>query len=81
MAAKTGPRAKQGAGLFQRNGSGQQREHEALQAELYEQIGWLKMEPAWLKKGLLTSVDIKRAMIVRAHRAVSLWLREVEVKQ
>ena len=40
----------EGASLFQRNGIGQQREQEALQAELYEQIGRLKMELEWLKK-------------------------------
>jgi putative transposase len=39
-----------GASLFQRNKDGQQREHETLQAELYEQIGRLKMELEWLKK-------------------------------
>ena len=39
-----------GASLFQRNGIGHQREHEAVQAELYEQIGRLKMELEWLKK-------------------------------
>ncbi len=40
----------EGAMLFQRNGIGPQREHEALQAELYEQIGRLKMELEWLKR-------------------------------
>jgi transposase-like protein len=40
----------EGASLFQRNGIGQQREQEALQADLYEQIGRLKMELEWLKK-------------------------------
>ena len=39
-----------GASLFQRNGSDHQRQHEALQAELYEQIGRLKMELEWLKR-------------------------------
>ena len=39
-----------GVRLFQRNVSGKQREHEALQAELCEQIGRLKMELEWLKK-------------------------------
>ena len=39
-----------GASLFHRNGSGPQREHEALQAALYEQIGRLKMELEWLKR-------------------------------
>lgn len=44
----------EGAHLFQRNGNGQQREHEAIEAELYEQIGRLKMELEWLKKRTAT---------------------------
>ncbi len=40
----------EGAELFQHNGNGHQRAHEAIQAELYEQIGRLKMELEWLKK-------------------------------
>jgi transposase-like protein len=44
-----------GASLFQRNGIGHQREHEAVQAELYEQIGRLKMELEWLKKKVACS--------------------------
>ena len=41
---------EEGTSLFQRNRNSQQREHETLQAELYEQIGRLKMELEWLKK-------------------------------
>jgi putative transposase len=41
---------EQGANLFRRNTTGQHREHETLQAELYEQIGRLKMELEWVKK-------------------------------
>jgi putative transposase len=38
--------------VFERPGNGSQtaQEHEALAAELYEQIGRLKMELEWLKK-------------------------------
>ncbi len=36
--------------LFRQPNSKEQREHEALQAELYEQIGRLKMDLEWLKK-------------------------------
>ncbi len=36
--------------LFRQPNSKDQREHEALQSELYEQIGRLKMELEWLKK-------------------------------
>jgi transposase-like protein len=39
-----------GASLFSNKSSRQQREQEALQTELYEQIGRLKMELEWLKK-------------------------------
>jgi transposase-like protein len=40
----------EGGSLFQRNGDPSQREFDKLQAELYEQIGRLKMELEWLKK-------------------------------
>jgi transposase-like protein len=39
-----------GAHLFNANGAQQQREAEKQEAELYEQIGRLKMELEWLKK-------------------------------
>ncbi len=39
-----------GGSLFKKNGASQQREQAVLQAELYEQIGRLKMELEWLKK-------------------------------
>lgn len=39
-----------GATLFSSKSARQQREQEALRAELYEQIGRLKMELDWLKK-------------------------------
>ena len=41
---------EEGASVFQRNGTGSQHEHEALEAALYEQIGRLKMELEWLKR-------------------------------
>jgi putative transposase len=41
---------KDGAGIFSTATGRQQRDQEALQAELYEQIGRLKMELEWLKK-------------------------------
>lgn len=41
---------EEGAGVFSRNGGRQQREQAAREAELYEQIGRLKMELEWLKK-------------------------------
>jgi transposase-like protein len=39
-----------GPSLFRRNDVRQQRKQEQLEAELYEQIGRLKMELEWLKK-------------------------------
>jgi len=39
-----------GATVFSSNSARQLREQEALQTELYEQIGRLKMELEWLKK-------------------------------
>ena len=40
----------EGAEVFSRNGGHAQREQATVQAELYEQIGRLKMELEWLKK-------------------------------
>ncbi len=40
----------EGARLFQRNGDASAREWAQREAELYEQIGRLKMELEWLKK-------------------------------
>jgi putative transposase len=39
-----------GVTVFSSNSARQLREQEALQTELYEQIGRLKMELEWLKK-------------------------------
>jgi len=41
---------KGGATIFSNKIARQQREQKALQSELYEQIGRLKMELEWLKK-------------------------------
>ena len=41
---------RNGVSVFSTTTARQQREQEALQAELYEQIGRLKMELEWLKK-------------------------------
>ena len=40
----------EGSGVFKTCAGRKQREDEAIQAELYEQIGRLKMELEWLKK-------------------------------
>jgi transposase-like protein len=41
---------EEGADVFARNGSQDQKEQAAMQSALYEQIGRLKMELEWLKK-------------------------------
>ncbi len=41
---------EEGPSVFRRHHAGQQREQETMEAELYEQIGRLKMELEWLKK-------------------------------
>ena len=41
---------REGACVFSTTTARQQKEQEAVQAELYEQIGRLKMELEWLKK-------------------------------
>ena len=49
--------------LFQKGAKTSGTEHEALQAQLYEQIGRLKTELDWLKKKLPASVERKRAWV------------------
>jgi transposase-like protein len=46
-----------GESLFRQPGGPSEREYEALQAELYEQIGRLKMELEWLKKKVAVQCD------------------------
>jgi len=41
---------EEGASVFSRNTSAKQQEQSGREAELYEQIGRLKMELEWLKK-------------------------------
>ena len=41
---------EEGADVFTRNGKSEQQSQEVIQAELYEQIGRLKIELEWLKK-------------------------------
>jgi putative transposase len=48
------------------------RSAEELQAQLYQQIGQLKVELDWLKKKLAWSVDQKRAAIEPEHPALSV---------
>ena len=41
---------EEGSDVFTHNGKSEQQGQEVIQAELYEQIGRLKMELEWLKK-------------------------------
>ena len=63
---------KNGGEVFGQNTARQQREQAALETELYEQIGRLKMELEWLKKKLPVSTEAKRQMIEPAHPDLSI---------
>ena len=63
-----------GPSVFARNGERKQREQEAQEAELYEQIGRLKMELEWGKK-LPASVREKRRMVDGQHATLSIRRR------
>ena len=61
-----------GPSVFAGNGARKQREQEAQEAELYEQIGRLKMELEWLKKELPASVRERRRMVDVANPTLSV---------
>ena len=61
-----------GPNVFATNGERKQREQEAQEAELYEQIGRLKMELEWLKKKLPASVRERRCMVDVADPTLSV---------
>ncbi|MDE0464593.1 MAG: IS3 family transposase [Caldilineaceae bacterium] len=61
-----------GPRVFASNGERKQREQEAQEAELYEQIGRLKMELEWLKKKLPASVSERRRMVDVANPTLSV---------
>ena len=63
---------RDGVSVFSTTTARQQREQEALQAELYEQIGRLKMELEWLKKKLPNDIPAKCAMIEPEHPQISI---------
>jgi putative transposase len=58
--------------LFSDDRRRQVENHDALIAELYEQIGRLQMEAAWLKKKLPDSIDFKRECIEPEHPGLSV---------
>ena len=82
MTPKTVPRAKVekeyhihsvgGADLFQHMPEQSLRDLQAQEAELYEQIGRLKMELEWLKKKLAESPAAQRALVEPGHPEISL---------
>ena len=61
-----------GPRVFARKGERKQREQDAQEAELYEQIGRLKMELEWLKKKLPASVRERRRMVDVANPSLSV---------
>ena len=64
---------RDGASVFSTTTARQQKEQEeAVQAELYEQIGRLKMELEWLKKKSPDDIQAKCAMIESEHPQLSI---------
>lgn len=63
---------KEAADIFSRRREKEARSQEELEAELYRQIGQLKVELDWLKKKLSGSVEEKRAWIEPEHREISV---------
>src|SRR6188768_1128522 len=59
-------------GLFGRPAQAASADAEARQAELFEQIGRLKMELEWLKKKLPSSCEQERSLIEVGHPALSV---------
>ena len=58
---------EEGERVFERGGGRSEREQAAREAELYEQIGRLRMELEWLKKTWHPSIEDRRAMIEPQH--------------
>jgi putative transposase len=60
--------------LFLSNGSRQEKDREELEAELYRQIGQLKVELEWLKKkSKLPPVKEKRGLIEAEHLEIPVY--------
>ncbi len=62
----------EGSSLFGSQRVREQHEHTAREADLFEQIGRLKMELEWLKKKLIGSVEAKRALVEPDHPELSI---------
>ncbi|MBI1742491.1 IS3 family transposase [Candidatus Acetothermia bacterium] len=64
---------EEGATVFARGTQRRQREQEAQETDLFEQIGRLKMELEWVKKKALPdSLEVKRTMIELNHAKISV---------
>src|SRR5919201_722066 len=58
--------------IFSARRAKREQDQEALQAQLYQQIGQLKVELDWLKKKLVLSPEAKRGFIEPAHPQLSV---------
>ena len=58
--------------IFSNRREKREQDHEALQAQLYQQIGQLKVELDWLKKNLDLGIDVKRDLIEPHHPQISI---------
>jgi len=58
--------------IFSARRAKQEHEHEAFQAQLYQQMGQLKVEVDWVKKKLVLPPDAKREWIEPAHPQLSI---------
>ena len=59
--------------LFSNNGSGKEKERKEFEAELYRQIGQLKLELEWLKKNLRLSVKQMRTLVEPGHPEIPIY--------
>ena len=59
--------------IFSDNRGKEQQDNEKLQAELYQQIGKLKVELDWMKKKLVCSVDRKRYLVELEHPQIPIY--------
>jgi putative transposase len=58
--------------IFSARRAKRESEHEAFQAQLYQQIGHLKVELDWVKKKLVLPPESKRELIEPAHPQISI---------
>lgn len=63
---------EEGSGIFDRRTDREKKDQAVQEAELFEQIGRLKMKLKWLKKKLSISIESKRKMIEENHPDLSV---------